>query len=38
MIVPGAGGKAVNIMQRLFPGVVEWVMDRQIRKVQGGQP
>ena len=38
MIVPGAGGKAANIMQRLFPGVVEWVMDRQIRKVQGGQP
>ncbi|HYW03300.1 MAG TPA: SDR family oxidoreductase [Gammaproteobacteria bacterium] len=34
MIIPGWGGRFTWWMQRLAPGVVQWVMDRQIRATQ----
>jgi len=34
LIIPGFEGKFTSIAKRLAPGLVEWVMDRSIRKVQ----
>ncbi len=33
LIIPGAAGKFNALMKRFFPGIVEWVMDREIKKV-----
>ncbi len=33
LIVPGMAGKFNVLMKRLLPGLVEWVMDREINKV-----
>jgi short-subunit dehydrogenase len=37
MIIPGMDGKIAFISKRLIPRVVEYVMDRDIRKAQGRQ-
>lgn len=33
LILPGSGTKYTYFMKRLFPGLVQWIMDRQIKKV-----
>jgi short-subunit dehydrogenase len=33
LILPGSGTKFTHFMKRLFPGLVESIMDNQIRKV-----
>ncbi len=35
VIIPGLDGKIVFIAKRLFPRLVEYIMDRDIRKVRG---
>ncbi len=34
LIIPGLEGKFTNLAKRLAPGLVEWVMDKTIRRVQ----
>jgi 3-dehydrosphinganine reductase len=34
MIIPNVDGKFTHIMKRLFPGLVDWVIDMQVRNVQ----
>lgn len=34
MVIPGFDGKLTSMAKRLFPSVVEYVMDRDIRRVQ----
>ncbi len=34
LIIPGFEGKFTFMMKRLFPGVVEFIVDREIRRVQ----
>ena len=34
LIIPGLNGKFSNLAKRLAPNLVEWVMDRSIRRVQ----
>lgn len=34
LIIPGIEGKFTGLAKRLAPGIVEWVMDRSIRKAQ----
>jgi hypothetical protein len=34
LIIPGFEGKFYFMMKRLFPSLVEFIMDRDIRKVQ----
>jgi short-subunit dehydrogenase len=34
MIIPNLDGKFTYIMKRLFPGLVEWVMDMQVKSVE----
>ena len=37
MIVPGFDGKTTYIAKRLFPGLVDFIMDMSIKKVQKGK-
>ena len=34
IIIPGIESKMTYLAKRLFPGLVEWFMDREIRKIQ----
>ena len=36
LIIPGFAGKYTYLMKRLFPGVVDFIMNRDIRKAQQG--
>ncbi len=35
LIVPGAGARGTALAKRLFPGLVEWVMDRAAQRASG---
>lgn len=34
LIIPGVDGKFSNLAKRLLPGLVNWIMDREVNKVQ----
>ena len=35
IIIPGLDGKMTLLLKRFFPGLVDWIMDRSIKIVQG---
>jgi len=37
LIIPGREGRLGHLANRLLPGIVRWVMDRQVRRAQSGR-
>ena len=37
-IIPGAEGRAADVAARLAPGLVRWIVDRQLSRVRKGPP